>query len=60
MGMNSELEDTIFKELPVHFTVKSLGAARFILGMEGDYSQEKDELVLKHFQIIVKLVSKKT
>ncbi|CAI5734626.1 unnamed protein product [Peronospora farinosa] len=59
IGCKSDAEaDTIYKELSEHFTVKSLGAARFILGMEVNYSQEKGELVLKQSQFIMKVVSK--
>ncbi|CAI5731226.1 unnamed protein product [Peronospora farinosa] len=59
IGCKSDAEaDTIYKELSEHFTVKSLGAARFILGMEVNCSQEKGELVLKQSQFIMKVVSK--
>ena len=59
IGCKSDAEvDTIFKDLSEHFTVKSLGAARFILGMEVNYSQEKGELVLIQSEFLMKLVSK--
>ena len=59
LGLKSDAgADTIFKELSEHFTVKSLGAARIILGMEAKYSQENGELVLKQPQFIMKLFSK--
>ena len=38
--------------------MKSLGAVRFMFGMEVNYEQEKGELVLKQSQFIMKLVSK--
>ena len=58
IGCKSNAEaDGIYKELTAHFSVKSLGAARFILGMEVNYSLEKGELVLKQTQFIKKMIT---
>ena len=47
IGCKSDAEvDKIINDLSEHFTVKSLGAARFILCMEMNYSREQGELVL--------------
>ena len=58
IGCKSNAEaDGIYKELTAYFSVKSLGAARFILGMEVSYSLEKGELVLKQTQFIKKMIT---
>ncbi|CAI5721156.1 unnamed protein product [Peronospora farinosa] len=46
IGCKSNAEADDFKEMSEHFIVKSIGAARFNLGMEVNYSQEKGDLDL--------------
>lgn len=55
---HEEEADAICRELGTHFLLKSLGDARFVLGMEINYNMEKGELHLKQRQFITKMVAK--
>ncbi|KAE8976384.1 Copia protein [Phytophthora rubi] len=50
--------DEICTALSSRFTVKSLGDARFVLGMEIDYSVEKGELTVKQMQFINRMLER--
>ncbi|GMF27787.1 unnamed protein product [Phytophthora fragariaefolia] len=50
--------DEICTALSSRFTVKSLGDARFVLGMEIDYSVEKGELTVKQSQFINRMLER--
>lgn len=59
VGCKTEAEaDEICDELSKHFTVKALGDARFILGMEVQYDMKKGELYLRQTQFIKRMIDK--
>ncbi|KAJ0394531.1 hypothetical protein ATCC90586_008633 [Pythium insidiosum] len=44
--------------LSAHFKLKSLGDARFVLGMEVQYDRERGEMMVLQFQLINKLLTR--
>ncbi|KAI9917646.1 hypothetical protein PsorP6_012775 [Peronosclerospora sorghi] len=51
-----ENAEKVGDELSARFTLKSLGDARFVLGMEVKYDMEKGELILKQEKFITKML----
>ena len=55
---HDEEADGIHRELSAHFSLKSLGAARYVLGMVIDYNIDQGELHLGQKHFILKMMTK--
>ncbi|GMF35187.1 unnamed protein product [Phytophthora lilii] len=53
---SDEIADKSRDELAEHFTLKSLGEARYVLGVEIQYATKKVELLLRQSQFISKML----
>ena len=55
---HDEEVDNISRELSAHFSLKSLGAARYVSGMENNYNIDQVKLRLGQKQFMLKMVTK--
>ncbi|KAL3665196.1 hypothetical protein V7S43_019066 [Phytophthora oleae] len=59
IGAKTEKQiEAVRSALAEHFTVKSLGDVKFVLGMEVNYKMDEGELLLKQTQFILRLLER--